>query len=94
MGSGLSTTECIPGAAPSLGDLLFGCCDAMLIVLQLQLTHPAGTLQSWLYGKVIERLEPEAMALGESHGYETADSKRYMRQSVMISDLIGVFASA
>ena len=34
------------------------------------------------------------MALGESHGYESADSKRYMRQSVMISDLIGVFASA
>ncbi len=58
------------------------------------LTYPAGISQSWLYGKVIERLDPDAMALGESHGYESADSKRYMRQSVMISDLIGVFASA
>ncbi|CAL5225224.1 g8012 [Coccomyxa viridis] len=49
---------------------------------------PLSAYQSWLYGKVIERLDPDAMALGESHGYESADSKRYMRQSVMISDLI------
>ena len=64
-----------------------------MLLVQL-LIHLAGALQSWLYGKVIGRLEPEAMALGDSHGYETADSKRYMRQSVIISDLIGVFASA
>ena len=59
-----------------------------------QPSHFADILQSWLYGKVIERLEPEAMALGESHGYETASSKRFMRQSVMLSDLIGVSAPA
>ena len=69
---------------------LLDLCDAMLTVPQL--SHLADSLQSWLYGNVIKRLEPEAMALGESHGYETASSKRLMRQSVMISDLIGVSA--
>lgn len=71
---------------------LFGHCVAMLTVLQLP--YLADTLQSWLYGKAIERLEPEAMALGDSHGYETASSKRLMRQSVMVSDLLGMSASA
>ena len=50
---------------------------------------PGDVLQSWLYGKAFERYEPEAVALGKSHGYESADSKRFMRHSVIVADLLG-----
>ena len=50
---------------------------------------PGDVLQSWLYGKAFERYEPEAVALGKSHGYESADSKRFMRHSVLVADLLG-----
>ena len=46
-------------------------------------------LQSWLYGKAIERCEPAALALSDSHGYETSSSKHLMRLSVLASDIIG-----
>ena len=45
--------------------------------------------QSWLYGKVIERFEPEAVALHSSRGYETSFSKTLMRWSVVASDILG-----
>ena len=46
-------------------------------------------VQSWLYGKVIQKLEPEAVALGTSRGYETPDSKTLLRWSVVASDVLG-----
>lgn len=47
------------------------------------------TAQSWLYGKAIQRLEPEAIALHTSRGYETPSSKTLMRWSVVASDTLG-----
>ena len=46
-------------------------------------------VQSWLYGKVIGQLEPSAIALQTSHGYETPSSKLLMRWSVVASDIAG-----
>jgi len=34
------------------------------------------------------------VALGKSHGYESADSKRFMRHSVIVADLLGEASSA
>ena len=46
--------------------------------------------QSWLYGKVIGLVEPPAVALDSSQGYETPSSKLLMRWSVLASDLAGL----
>ena len=46
-------------------------------------------MQSWLYGKVIQQLAPEAAALGTSRGYETPSSKTWLRWSVVASDVLG-----
>eukprot|EP00951_Prasinocladus_malaysianus_P048170 scaffold655430_cov70-Prasinocladus_malaysianus.AAC.1 len=42
---------------------------------------PLSAYQSWVYGKAISLVEPEAVALTTSRGYETASSKRLMRAS-------------
>jgi len=49
-------------------------------------------LQSWLYGKAIQYVEPDAIALHTSHGYETHTSKTLMRWSVVVSDVLGAVA--
>lgn len=49
-------------------------------------------LQSWLYGKAIQHVEPDAVALHTSHGYETQSSKTLMRWSVVVSDILGAVA--
>ena len=46
-------------------------------------------LQSWLYGKVIQAWEPDAVALHSSRGFENSSSKLLMRLSVIASDLMG-----
>ena len=46
-------------------------------------------MQSWLYGKAIERYAPEAVALHSSRGIETMQSKLLMRWSVIFSDMLG-----
>lgn len=44
--------------------------------------------QSWVCGKLIGAVEPMAMALGSSRGYETPSSKLLMRLTVLLSDLL------
>ena len=46
-------------------------------------------MQSWLFGKAINALDPDAVALHTSQGYETQHSKFLMRLSVVASDLLG-----
>ncbi|XP_075264114.1 uncharacterized protein LOC142356005 [Convolutriloba macropyga] len=50
------------------------------------------TACSWR--QAISMLEPEAVALGTSHGYETESSKRLMRASVIASDFIFLIPAA
>ena len=49
-------------------------------------------MQSWVFGQAIHLLEPDAVALHTSHGYETPHSKFLMRLTVIASDIIGGFA--
>lgn len=44
--------------------------------------------QSWVCGKLIGAVEPMAMMLGSSRGYETPSSKLLMRLTVLLSDLL------
>lgn len=46
-------------------------------------------MQSWLCGKAVELLEPQAVALNLSRGYETQSSKVLMRWTVLAADLLG-----
>lgn len=46
-------------------------------------------MQSWLFGKVIQVVDPDAVALHTSRGYETGYSKLLLRLSVIISDVLG-----
>lgn len=46
-------------------------------------------MQSWLFGQAIHKIEPDAVALHTSHGYETPHSKFLMRLTVIASDLLG-----
>ena len=55
---------------------------------------PASGYQSWLCGKAIAAIEPAAVALGTSHGYETPSSKRLMRLSVLFFDAVCFFPAA
>ena len=55
---------------------------------------PASGYQSWLCGKAIAAVEPAAVALGTSHGYETQSSKRLMRLSVLFFDCVCFFPAA
>ncbi|MEW5314008.1 MAG: hypothetical protein WDW38_005537 [Sanguina aurantia] len=43
---------------------------------------------SWLCGKVLGFMDPMAVALGSSRGHESATSKRIMRLTVVVSDLL------
>ena len=54
------------------------------------LPSPAPLLsQSWAHGQMLLRLEPEAVQLVKSHGYETDSSKLVMRMTVILSDVLG-----
>jgi alpha-1,3-glucosyltransferase len=55
---------------------------------------PASGYQSWLCGVAIGAVEPAAVALGSSHGYETQSSKLLMRLSVLCFDLVCFFPAA
>jgi hypothetical protein len=50
-------------------------------------------LQSWVHGKLLQRMEPLAMQLGSSHGYETSSLKAMMRATVLASDAACVHAA-
>ena len=67
------------------------CCTALAPILALTRCpgrpQPAPwPPQSWLCGKYVQLLEPEAVALGSSRGYESPSSKRLLRQTVLASD--------
>jgi alpha-1,3-glucosyltransferase len=47
---------------------------------------PLSAYQSWLCGAAVAALEPEAVALRASHGYETRSSKALLRASVLAFD--------
>lgn len=49
---------------------------------------PLTAFQSYLYGAVVAAIEPEAVALGASRGYETPSSRLLMRWSAVASDLV------
>ena len=48
---------------------------------------PLSGYQSWLCGKAVAAVEPAAVALGTSHGYETPSSKRLLRATVLAFDV-------
>ena len=50
---------------------------------------PLSAYQSWLSGALVRALEPEAVALESSRGHETPSSKRAMRLTVILADLLG-----
>ncbi|KAL3139491.1 hypothetical protein ABBQ38_003815 [Trebouxia sp. C0009 RCD-2024] len=52
---------------------------------------PLSGYQSWLFGTAIHALDPDAVALHTSQGYETQHSKFLMRLSVIASDLLVFF---
>lgn len=45
-------------------------------------------LQSWVHGQVLQHFDPQAVELFQSHGYESASSKKVMRASVLVSDML------
>mmetsp|Transcript_63296 Transcript_63296/g.200189 ORF Transcript_63296/g.200189 Transcript_63296/m.200189 type:complete len:521 (+) Transcript_63296:181-1743(+) len=47
---------------------------------------PLTAYQSWLHGKMLHAVDPRVVALGESRGHESEDSKRLMRWTVLLSD--------
>jgi hypothetical protein len=51
--------------------------------------HGPAPLQSWVCGVALRAVEPEAVELVKSHGYETASSKIVMRWTVIAADLLG-----
>ncbi|KAH7442377.1 hypothetical protein KP509_03G085700 [Ceratopteris richardii] len=52
---------------------------------------PLTAYQSFFHGLVLDRFEPESVALHTSRGYETPSSKRLMRWTVLTSDAIIFF---
>lgn len=46
-------------------------------------------MQSWLFGQAIHSIEPDAVTLHFSHGYESPHSKFLMRLTVIASDILG-----
>eukprot|EP00963_Diacronema_lutheri_P005806 scaffold461_cov321-Pavlova_lutheri.AAC.24 len=55
---------------------------------------PLSAYQSWLCGKAIQAIEPEAVELNTSRGYESQSSKVYMRWSVVLFDVLFLFPGA
>jgi len=49
---------------------------------------PLTAYQSWLYGTFVHAVEPDAVALGTSRGYETYSSKLLMRYTAIFSDVV------
>jgi len=49
---------------------------------------PLSAYQSWLFGKILQNIEPEAVALHSSRGYETPSSKVLMRWTAIAADLV------
>ena len=64
---------------------------ACLLISPVKASHSCvvWACQSWLFGKVIEHYEPEAVALGTSRGYETPSSKTLLRWSAVAADVLG-----
>jgi alpha-1,3-glucosyltransferase len=54
---------------------------------------PLSAYQSYLSGLVVRAIEPAAVHLNSSRGYESPSSKQAMRLTVILSDLIGVLFS-
>ncbi|KAL0056130.1 hypothetical protein WJX82_008001 [Trebouxia sp. C0006] len=52
---------------------------------------PLSGYQSWLFGQAIHSIEPDAVALHFSHGYESPHSKFLMRLTVIASDILVFF---
>ncbi|KAL0040929.1 hypothetical protein WJX79_010386 [Trebouxia sp. C0005] len=52
---------------------------------------PLSGYQSWLFGQAIRSIEPDAVALHTSHGYESPHSKFLMRLTVVVSDILVFF---
>lgn len=50
---------------------------------------PISAYQSYVTGAAVNVFEPEAVALCSSRGYESASSKRVMRWTVVLWDLLG-----
>lgn len=55
---------------------------------------PLTAYQSWLHGRIIYFLDPAAVALNSSRGYEDARSKFLMRWTVLSSDILVFFPAA
>lgn len=55
---------------------------------------PLTAYQSWLHGRILHFLDPEAVALHTSRGFEDAKSKFLMRWTVLSSDLLVFFPAA
>lgn len=51
----------------------------------------AALLQSWLHGKLVRWLEPAAVTLHSSRGYESEYSKLAMRWTVLLTDVLCYF---
>lgn len=49
---------------------------------------PLSAYQSWLCAQLLHRLEPEALALGTSRGWETPSSRCAMRLTVILADVL------
>jgi len=52
---------------------------------------PLTAYVSWMFGMIAKQIEPEMVALGSSHGYETESSKMFMRLTVVSCDLVVFF---
>lgn len=55
---------------------------------------PLSAYQSWFHGLLLLAIEPEAVALGDSRGYETETSKILMRLTALTSDVLLMFPAA
>jgi hypothetical protein len=55
---------------------------------------PGSAYQSWVHGKMVAAVEPAAVALGTSRGYETPTSKQLLRWTVVLSDAATFFPAA
>ena len=55
---------------------------------------PLTAYQSYACGRLVALFEPAAVALGRSRGWETARSKRLLRLTVLLCDLLVLFPAA
>jgi alpha-1,3-glucosyltransferase len=55
---------------------------------------PLSAYQSWVHGLLLWAVEPQAVALRTSRGYETPSSKVLMRLTALLSDVLFMFPAA